>query len=124
MKFTVKSNMKKKAERTVAISMSLYLELLEKELKEANDAWGNDATRALTPKLLELIEDTEFLDGSSDNDPSYISDNFVVNGEFISKSEFTEDGPYSGYFSQYNGDWQALCDDALVYDENYACMRF
>ena len=31
MKFTVKSNMKKKAERTVAISMSLYLELLEKD---------------------------------------------------------------------------------------------
>ena len=124
MKFSVKSSINKKAERTVTISMSLYLELLEKELQEANDAWGNEATRALSPKLLELIEDTEFFDSSDAHDPSYISDNFVVNGEFISRAEFTEDGPYAGYFSQYNGDWQALCDDALVYDDNYACMQF
>ena len=122
MKFSVKSSINKKAERTIAISMSTYISLLEKELKEANDRWGNEASIALAPKLIELIEDVGEL--GQNNDPDYIADNFVVNGEFISKDEFTEDGPYAGYFTRYNGDWQALCDDAVVYDENYACMQF
>lgn len=122
MKFTVKSSINKKAERTIEISMSTYISLLEKELKEANDMWGGEASIALAPKLIELIEDVGAL--GQNNDPDYIADNFVVNGDFISRAEFTEEGPYAGTFVKYNGDWQALCDDAVVYDENYACMQF
>ena len=115
MKFKIK------AERTIEVSMDWYLGKLEEALKEANDKWGDDATIALTPKLLELVAD---VGPGINSDPNVIADNFVVNGEFVEKEEFTKDGYYDGYYEQYNGDWQALCDDALIYDENYACMQF
>lgn len=122
MKFTIKSNMKKKAERTIEISMSCYLGLLEERLKYANEMWGGEESVALAPKLMELIEDVGGI--GRDNDPDVIADNFVVNGEFVSKEEFKQGGEAEGYFEQYNGNWQALCDDALVYDDKYACMQF
>ena len=122
MKFTIKSSINKKAERTIEISMSTYISLLEKELKEANDRWGGEASEALAPKLIELIEDVGAL--GQNNDPDYIADNFVVNGEFVEKEGFKEGGEHNYFYKKYNGDWQALCDDALVYDENYACMQF
>ena len=99
MKFTVKSNMKKKAERTIEISMACYIGLLDERLKYANDMWGGEESIALAPKLLDLIENVGGLSG--DNDPDVIADNFVVNGEFISKEEFKQGGEAEYYFKQY-----------------------
>lgn len=115
MKFKIKS------EQTVEVSMSWYLSLLEKELQKANERWGGEASVALAPRLLELIEE---VGPGKNSDPDYIADNFVVNGEFVEKEEFKEGGNHDYFYKKYNGDWQALCDDALIYDENYACMQF
>ena len=52
--------------------------------------------------------------------PSYIVDNYCVNGEFISREDF-EANPdrYSSY-----DDWSDVQDNALVSNEEYACMQF
>lgn len=120
-------NMKKKAadEITITISMDTYLKILEKELAEANDRWGKEASKSLTPYLLQLIEDVGGL--GQNNDPDYIADNFVVNGEFISKEDdfIPENGGYHNEYEQYNGNWEEFCsDNALVYNDEYCCLRF
>ena len=112
---------KAQEEVTVTIPMSTYISWLSKELNETNERWGGEESVALAPKLLELIEE---VGPGKNSDPDYIADNFVINGEFVSKKEFREGGENEWAFNKYNGDWQALCDDALVYDENYACMQF
>lgn len=121
-KFDKKSSIDKKAKRTIEISMSCYLCFLEERLKYANEMWGGEESVALAPKLMELIEDVGSI--GRDNDPDVIADNFVINGEFVNKEEFKQGGEAEGYFEQYNGNWQALCDDALIYDDEYCCLRF
>ena len=40
-----------------------------------------------------------------------VADNFVVNGQFVYKDEFTKDGESSNLYEQYNGDWNKLCEE-------------
>lgn len=103
----------------VTILMDDYIQLLEErfEVCEAR-GWVGDAARSLFPQILDLISEVGV--DADKSSPSYVVDNYCVNGEFISRKAF-EANPdwYPGY-----EDWSDVQDNALVSNNMYACMQF
>lgn len=103
----------------VQILMDDYIQLLEERFDVCKArGWVGDAERELFPEVLELISDAGI--DPDHSAPSYVVDNYCVNGEFISRDDF-EKNP--DYYPSYE-DWDDVCDNALVSNDNYACMSF
>lgn len=103
----------------VQISMDDYLQLLEDRFEVCDDrGWVGDAARELFPLVLDLISEVGV--DPKNSAPSYVVDNFVINGDFISREEFEE---HPNLYSSYD-DWDEVRDDALVSTDDYACMSF
>ena len=103
------------------IPMYIYISLLDDRYNFVRDkfGWGDSATDSLWPALIEYIEE---LGVPAENaDPKYIVDNYCVNGNFISREDFDAD-PDS--YLYYGNTWQDICDNALIYNDEYACMQF
>ena len=47
-----------------------------------------------------------------------------MNGEIVEREEFKEGGQWEYYWKKYGGEWNSCCEDAIVYDDNYALLRF
>jgi len=107
---------------TIEIDFDVYEELLDHRYNEVYDSWGSELSDELYPLLKETLK--ECPPSPENTDPKNIIDNFLVNGELISRDDFTEDGQHSYYWQQYNGDWDKLREDALFSNEKAACMRF
>ena len=107
-----------RAEATVSIPMSDYIELLEERFKTAPQDWHSEAADSLWPQYIELIEDA----GPGQNAaPSYVVDNYLINGEFISKKDWAESYPES--YKEYQGNWEQFCQDmAIIYNELYTLI--
>lgn len=107
-----------RAEATVSIPMSDYIELLEERFKTAPKDWHSEAADSLWPQYIELIEDA----GPGEHTaPSYVVDNYLVNGEFVSKEDWAES--YSKSYEQYAGNWEQFCEDrAIIYNDSYALI--
>lgn len=106
----------------VQIDIVDYLDMVDKELKEAINAWGGPSHWALKDKLLDLLESW---DGGDVPSPSVVSDNWVVNGEIIEREEdFTPNGQASDFYEQYNGNWDEFCEnEGQIWDDKYCCVR-
>lgn len=119
MKFKIKANMKKKA-AFVKIDMEDYIDALDERLAWAENQWGG--APELHDQLLDFIRDV--YDGQEIPSVGVIADNFVVNGEFVYKDEFTKDGNYSGLFEKYSGNWEELCEnEGVLYNDEVCCIR-
>lgn len=119
MKFKIKSDLKKKA-TFVKIDMEDYIDVLHERLTWAEKQWGG--APELHDQLLDFIRDV--YDGKDVPSASVIADNFVVNGEFVYKDEFTKDGNYSGLFEKYKGNWEELCEnEGILYNDEVCCIR-
>ena len=106
---------------TITISMDAYLDCLQHRFDTCNPDWKREESIALFPALLDLIRDCGV--DPEKSAPDYIVDNFLINGDFVAKSEWKEDRPHS--YEEYDGDWEKFCDDCcLIYNENYACVQF
>ena len=103
-----------RSEATVSIPMSDYIELLEERFKTAPQDWHSEAADSLWPQYIELIEQV----GPGQNtSPSVVVDNYLVNGEFVNREEFSE------LYPEYEGGWEQFCqNNATVYNESYALI--
>lgn len=103
----------------VEILMDDYIQLLEErfEVCEAR-GWVGDAQRELFPQVLDLISEVGV--DPEKSSPSYVVDNYCVNGEFISREDFEEN---PDWYSSYD-DWDDVRDNALFSNDDYACMQF
>lgn len=118
-KFDKKSNIKRQA-ATVQIDMEDYIDALENRLKIAHERWGGYPE--LDEQFLDLIR--ESYDGQKVPSVSAVVDNYVVNGEYVNKEDFTPEGNYSSLYEQYNGDWQELCqNEGVLYNDDVCCIR-
>ena len=97
---------------------------LQARFDEMKECWGGDEHVALWPKLLaRMVADAS--DGCMEEmDVNVLVDNFLVNGEIVERGEFTETGNWQYYYTKYSGDWERCCEDAIVYDDKCALMRF
>lgn len=110
----------KKIAGTVQIDMEDYIESLDSRLNEAESRWGG--APELHEQLLNYVE--EVYDGQKVPSASVIADNFVINGEFIYKDDFTPEGNYRNYYEKYNGSWEQLCEnEGILYNDEVCCIR-
>lgn len=105
--------------RYIQIPVEDYLEMLEQRFEVCKQrGWVGDAQESLFPQVLDLIEEVGV--SPENSSPSYIIDNYCVNGEFISREDFEEN---PDWYPSYD-DWSDVQDNALVSNEEYACMQF
>lgn len=82
---------------------------LEARYQEVKDTWGCEASDSLWEQFLDVILDCGSLSGT----PSCIVDNYLVNGDFISRSDEEE----------YPTDeaWEAFCEyNCFIYNNEHA----
>ena len=108
----------KKTAGTVRIDIEDYVELLDDRLTQAEEWWGETGLHD------ELLDFMEIQDGVKVKSPKVVADNFVVNGRFVKRSEFSKDGKYSRLYEEYNGSWKDLCDsEGTVYNDEVCCIN-
>lgn len=110
----------------INVPVEFVIDALQARYDDVKDRWGNDASEALWEQALQLVEECGL--GSNITSPSIYVDNYLVNGDFVSKDSDVE---YWLDSNQPNGDldiddaWQEYCqDNALIYNDEYACISF
>lgn len=103
----------------IQIPVEDYLKMLEQRFEVCKQrGWVDEMQEDLFPQVLDLIKENGV--DPEKSSPSYIVDNYCVNGEFISREDF-EANP--DWYSSYD-DWSDVQDNALVSNDEYACMQF
>ena len=97
----------KKFEQFIEVPVAFVEEALEARYETVKDLWAGAAALALWPLFLEFCLDCGVTDS-----PSVIVDNYLINGDFISREDVESE----------EGEWEDVTDNALVYNEDYALM--
>ena len=121
---------------TFEVSIQFIIDALQACYDNVKDFRGGDAAHELWEQALSMVEDC----GIDDNvtSPSIFVDNYLINGEFVSKEDDKQywlDGEYDDlseddkehyeceaeYIEQK---WDEFTDNACLYNVNYACLSF
>ncbi len=68
----------------IEVSIDFVIDALETRYNHVKDQWGGDAAHALWDKALDLVKEGGF----SGDSASLFVDNYLINGEFISRESF------------------------------------
>lgn len=124
----------------IEVNVDFVIDALEMRYNDIKDQWGGEAAHDLWEQALDLVKECGF---SCSSASEYV-DNYLINGEFVSKEDDHEywlnetsykdckeqldlDGDE---FDQWLDDsfdsfWQEYCqDNALIYNDEYACLQF
>lgn len=108
----------------IEVNIDFVIDALEMRYNDVKDQWRGEAAHDLWEQALDLVRECGF---SCSNASEYV-DNYLINGEFVSKHADIE---YWLDVNQPNGDldlddaWQEYCqDNALIYNDEYACLQF
>ena len=124
----------------IEVNIDFVIDALDMRYNDVKDMWGCNASHELWDQALDLVRECGF---SCSSASEYV-DNYLINGEFISKEDNIEDWlhktSHDGCFEQlnYEGDeydqwlddnfdnfWDEYCqDNALIYNSEYACLQF
>ena len=121
----MKSNM-------INVSVEFVIDALQARYDDVKELWGNDASEALWEQALQLVEECGL--GENITSPSIYVDNYLINGDFTSKRDDLEywisetsysDTNYESCEDTFNNAWDEYCqDNALIYNEDFACLQF
>ena len=118
--------------RMIEVNVGFVIATLENRYEEVNVLLGNDASESLWEQVLSLVEECGL--GTCSSPPAYV-DNYLINGEFVSKYDACQNGYISKDKCEYDEDeeqwivtdkdWNEYCqDNALIYNDEYACLQF
>ena len=113
--------------RTFEVSIDFIIDALQSRYDNVKELWGGDAAHQLWEQALSMVEDCGI--GDNVTSPSYFVDNYLINGEFVSKEDDVNFwlGCGSDELSEYEIDdkWLEYCqNNACLYNDNYACLGF
>ena len=123
--------------QTFNVSTDFIIDALQARYDNVKDLWGGDAAQELWEQALAMVEECGI--GDNVTSPSIFVDNYLINGEFVSKEDDLEwwlDCEYddlSEYDKEYyeceaeyiEQKWQEYCsENAMLYNDNYACLSF
>ena len=131
-----------KKSNMIQVPVEFAIDALQARYDEVKELWGCDASAALWDQALQLVEECGL--DKNVTSPSIYVDNYLVNGEFVSKEDNIEDWlhktSHEGFAEQlnYEGDeydqwlddnfdnfWGEFCqDNAVIYNAEYACIQF
>lgn len=120
----------------INVSVEFVIDALQARYDDVKGLWGNDASESLWEQALQLVEECGL--GSNITSPSIYVDNYLVNGEFITRSNFykSDASSYGIELDEYQLDeqgsyteltleqWESVTQNALIYNDEYACIQF
>lgn len=122
---------------TFNVSLDFIIDALQSRYNNVKELWGCEASNRLWEQALNMVEECGI--GDNVTSPSIFVDNYLINGEFVSKEDDLQywiDGEYDDLsFSDkecYESEeeyteqkWQEYCsENAMLYNDEYACLSF
>lgn len=123
--------------QTFNVSIDFIIDALQSRYDNVKELWGGEASHQLWEQAIDMVSECGI--GDNITSPSIFVDNYLINGEFVSKEDDMKwwlDCDYellSDYDKQVyeceaeyiEQKWQEYCqDNACLYNDNYACLSF
>ena len=123
--------------QTFEVSIQFIIDALQARYNNVKDLWGGEAASELWEQALSMVEDCGI--GDNVTSPSIFVDNYLINGEFVSKEDDKQhwldceyetlsecDKEYYECEAEYiEQKWQEyVTNNACLYNDNYACLSF
>ena len=123
--------------QTFNVSIQFIIDALQARFDNVKDLWGGKAAQELWNQALATIEECGI--GENVTSPSIFVDNYLINGEFVSKEDdknYWLDCEYNDlsecdkqvyeceaeYIEQKWNEY--VTNNACLYNDNYACLGF
>ena len=119
------------------VSLDFIIDALQARYDNVKELWGGEAAHQLWEQALNTVEECGI--GEDTNSPSVFVDNYLINGEFVSKEddlqwwlecEYDDLSDYDKEFYECEAEyieqkWQEYCsENAMLYNDEYACLGF
>ena len=115
-----------KKSNMINVPVEFVIDALQARYDEVKEVWGCQAAHELWEQALQLVEDYGM--GENVTSPSVYVDNYLVNGDFVSKIADVEhwlDSNQPNGANDLDEAWNEYCqDNALIYNDEYACIQF
>ena len=123
--------------QTFTVSIDFIIDALQSHYDNVKEVWGGDAAHELWEQALQMVEECGI--GDNVTSPSIFVDNYLINGEFVSKEDdmkwwldcdyetlSDDDKEYYECEAEYiEQKWLEYCqNNAMLYNDNYACLGF
>lgn len=123
--------------QTFEVSIQFIIDALQSRYDNVKELWGGEAAQQLWEQALSMVEDCGI--GDNVTSPSYFVDNYLINGEFVSKEDdkqywldceydnLSEDDKefYECEAEYIEQKWQEyVINNACLYNDDYACLSF
>ena len=106
--------------------VEFVIDALQARYDEVKDLWGCDASASLWEQALQLVAECGL--GENVTSPSIYVDNYLINGEFVSNIADVEhwlDSNQPNGANDLDEAWEEYCqDNAVIYNDEYACIQF
>ena len=122
---------------TTNVSIDFIIEALQSRYYNVSELWGGEAAHELWEQALSMVEECGI--GDNVTSPSIFVDNYLINGEFVSKEDdlqmwldceyddlSEDDKEYYECEAEYiEQKWLEYCsENAMLYNDDYACLSF
>ena len=119
------------------VSIQFIIDALQSRYDNVKELWGGDAAHELWEQALAMVEDCGI--GDNVTSPSIFVDNYLINGEFVSKEDDKQYWLYCEYDDLSECDkeyyeceveyieqkWdEYVTNNAILYNDDYACLGF
>ena len=123
--------------QTFNVSIQFIIDALQARYDNVKNLWGGEAASELWEQALAKVEECGI--GDNVTSPSIFVDNYLINGEFVSKEDDKQHWLDSEYETLSEDDkeyyeceaeyieqkWQEyVINNACLYNDNYACLSF
>ena len=123
--------------KTFNVSIDFIIDALQLRYDNVKEFWGCDAAHQLWEQALAMVEDCGI--GDNVTSPSIFVDNYLINGEFVSKEDDKKHWLDCEYENLSDDDklhyecdaeyieqkWdEYVTNNACLYNDNYACLSF
>ena len=113
--------------QTFNVSADFIIDALQARYDNVKELWGGDAAHELWQQALDKVEECGI--GDNVTSPSIFVDNYLINGEFVSKEDDMQwwlDCDYETLSEdEIDEKWNGYCEkNACLYNKNYACITF
>ena len=113
--------------QTFEVSLQFIIDALQSRYDNVKELWGGDAAHDLWEQALDVVAECGI--GDNVTSPSIFVDNYLINGEFVSKEDDVKwwlDCDCDNLSSaEVDEKWKDYCEkNACLYNKNYACITF
>ena len=116
---------------TIEVNANFVTEALQARYDEVKELWACEASSSLWDQALDIVAECGL--GEHVTSPSIFVDNYLVNGEFVSREDLRDcesrgiiitcDDENGDFVS--DEDWDHFCENnAMLFNDQFACLKF